>query len=94
MDFNKGHLLIFYEAIEDKRSEREEHIKQVQKLDNDIEVQLLEYRINSVSRVLSFLHSESFNGDKLLKDYGNIITHCCNKLSGNLDGIELDLGEE
>lgn len=94
MDFNKGHLLSFYEEIENKRSEQDEHIKQVQKIDNEIRIKLLEYRINSVSRVLSFLHSESFNGDKLLKDYGNIITHCCNKLSGNLDGIELDLGEE
>lgn len=94
MNFNKGHLLSFYEEIENKRKEREEYIEQVQKIDKEIQVKLLEYRINSVSRVLSYLHSESFNEDKHLKDYGNIITHCCNKLSGNIDGIELDLKEE
>ena len=27
-------------------------------------------------------------------DYDKLITHCCNKLNGNIDGIEINLKEE
>ncbi len=87
MDFNKGHLLSFYEEIENKRSERDEHIKQVQKLDDDIKIKVLEYRINSVNRVLNYMVG-------LDEDMDNLLTHCINKLNGDIDGIELDLKEE
>lgn len=87
MNYNKGHLLSFYEAIENKRKEQDEYIKQVQKIDNEIKVELLEYRINSVNRVLNYLVG-------LDEDIDNLLTHCINKLNGNIDGIELDLKEE
>lgn len=87
MDFNRGHLLSFYEAIEERRKERENHIEQVNKIDKDIQVKLLEYRINSVKRVLNY-----FKG--LDKDTDNMINHCINKLDGNIDGIELELGDD
>lgn len=87
MDFNRGHLLSFYEAIEEQRKARENHIEQVNKIDKDIQVKLLEYRINSVKRVLNY-----FKG--LDKDTDNMINHCINKLDGNIDGIELELGDD
>lgn len=87
MNFNRGHLLSFYEAIEEQRKERENHIEQVNKIDKDIQVKLLEYRINSVKRVLNY-----FKG--LDKDTDNMINHCINKLDGNIDGIELELGDD
>lgn len=87
MGFNRGHLLSFYEEIEEQRKERDNHIEQVNKIDKDIQVKLLEYRINSVKRVLNY-----FKG--LDKDFDNMINHCINKLDGNVDGVELDLKEK
>lgn len=88
-ELNKGHLESIYDNIQQLREERENHIKQVQKLDREIQVALLEYRINSVYRVLDFIHSNLSNKEKL--NFDTLITHCCNKLSGNIDGIEIDL---
>ncbi|MCX4365096.1 MAG: hypothetical protein OSJ70_04925 [Bacilli bacterium] len=48
----------------------------------------LKYRIDSVLRVLHYL--ENNIKDEYLK---TLTTHCCNKLSGNIDGIELELKE-
>ena len=87
MDYNRGHLLSFYENIEEKRKERDAHIEVVQRLDKDIQISLLEYRINSAIRVLEY-----FKG--LDTDFDNLITHCIDKLNGNIDGIELELGEK
>lgn len=87
MDFNKGHLLSFYEAIEDKRKERDKHIEEVNKIDKEIQIELLEYRINSVKRVLDYLKG-------IDKDTDTMIIHCINKLDGNVDGVELDLKEK
>ncbi len=87
MDFNRGHLLSFYEEIEEQRKERDNHIEKVNKIDKDIQIKLLEYRINSVKRVLNY-----FKG--LDKDVDNMINHCINKLNGNIDGIELELGDD
>ena len=80
MDFNKGHLLSFYEAIEEQRKDRDN-------IDKEIQIKLLEYRINSVNRVLNYMVG-------LDEDMDNLLTHCINKLNGNIDGIELDLKEE
>lgn len=87
MDFNKGHLLSFYEAIEEQRKDRDNHIEQVNKIDKEIQTKLLEYRINSVNRVLNYMVG-------LDEDMDNLLTHCINKLNGNIDGMELDLKEE
>lgn len=93
MEYNKGHLESFYEDIKETRKLREEHIERVQKLDNEIQVKLLEYRINSTLRILDYLHDKSFIESEHI-DYSKYINHCCNKLCGNIDGIELDLEEE
>lgn len=90
---NKGNLECLYESIENKRKERDEHIKNVTKLDNDIQIKVLEYRIESVKRVLENIHRLLILSDEeLIKNIDNKVTHCLNKLEGNIDGIELDLG--
>ena len=56
------------------------------KLNEDI----LKYRIFSTARVLSHLHLKSF-GKTEIKELNLLLTHCCNKLNGNIDGIEINL---
>lgn len=91
MDMDKGHLENIYENICEKRKTRDEHIEEVQRLDKLIQQDILEYRIASVDRILSFMHAnQSFIIDNP-QEFDTLITHCCNKLNGNIDGIELDL---
>lgn len=90
---NKGNLECLYDAIEEKRKNRDEHIETVTKLDKEIQYEVLEYRIESVKRVLEYIHSKQFIKNYDI-DYDTLITHCCNKLNGNIDGIELELKDE
>lgn len=69
-----------YDAINEKRHE----LKELQK---QIEVDLLQYRIDSVNRILDFIRFKNLPKDKL----DNYLVHCMNKLNGNIDGIELYL---
>lgn len=87
MDFDKNKLLSIYDSIENKRKQRDEHIETVTKLDKEIQFEILEYRIASVKRVLEY-----FLG--LDSDFDKLVTHCINKLEGNIDGVELNLNEE
>ena len=89
MAYNRGHLLSIYENIEEERKQRDEYISMVQKKDAKIQVEILEYRIASVSRILNYIHchQEEFINDN--EKFDTYITHCCNKLNGNLDGIEI-----
>lgn len=84
---NKGNLECIYDAIKEKRKNRDEHIEEVTKLDKEIQVEILEYRIESVKRVLEYFTD-------LDTDFDNLIVHCINKLNGNLDGVELVLGDD
>lgn len=84
---NKGNLECLYDAIKEKRKNRDEHIETVTKLDKEIQIELLEYRIESVKRVLEYFRD-------LDTDFENMIVHCLNKLDGNIDGIELNLGDD
>lgn len=49
----------------------------------------IEYRIESVNRVLDFIRNEYRSGR--ICDIETLLCHCQNKLNGNIDGIELDL---
>ena len=51
----------------------------------------LAYRLKSVDRVLDFIRSEYRQGR--LCNLDTLLCHCQNKLNGNIDGIELTLGE-
>lgn len=84
---NKGNLECIYDAIKEKRRNRDDYIDKVTELDKEIQVEILEYRIESVKRVLEY-----FQG--LDTDFDNLIVHCINKLNGNIDGIELALGDD
>lgn len=48
----------------------------------------LNYRIDSTISVLNYLKNNINIDDEYLR---TLITHCHNKLAGNIDGIELDL---
>jgi hypothetical protein len=50
---------------------------------------MLEYRTESVNRVLDFIRDEYRAGR--ICDLEALLCHCQNKLNGNIDGIELDL---
>ena len=49
----------------------------------------IEYRIESVNRVLDFILNEYRAGR--ICDLETLLCHCQNKLNGNIDGIELEL---
>ena len=65
----------------------------ISKRKNQLNEDLLEYRIKSVKRVLSFIY---FNSDiSINPNYLKLlITHCVNKLNGNIDGVEIDLNSK
>ena len=94
MELDRDKLLNIYDAIKEKRLERENHVEMVQKLDKEIQNEVLEYRIASVSRVLDYIHSNQFKRNLAEEYFDTLITHCCNKLNGNIDGIELELRDE
>lgn len=51
----------------------------------------VEYRIESVNRVLDFIRNEYRAGR--ICDLETLLCHCQNKLNGNIDGTELSLDE-
>ena len=90
-EYTKKYVETLYRNIEGIKKERNEILKQVNKLDNDAYRCILEYRIASVTRVLEYMHTKlNITSGKDLETY---LVHCLNKLNGNIDGIELDLGE-
>ena len=90
-DLNKNTLLSVYEDIKSEIKEKQEYIALVDKKNIEIKIKILEYRISSVARILDYIHSNQMKVASDLKQFDTLITHCCNKLSGNIDGIELEL---
>lgn len=90
-DLNKNALLSVYEDIKAEIKQKQEYIALVDKKNNEIKIKILEYRISSVARILDYIHSNQMKVASDLKQFDTLITHCCNKLSGNIDGIELEL---
>ena len=82
-----------YEEIENLRKERDITISQVQEMDRSIEMKLLEYRIESTKRVLEYINNKCWEKEST-KNLQNLITHCLNKLNGNIDGIELNVVDD
>lgn len=58
---------------------------------NLYDVNIVYYRIKSVQRVLEYIRSKKIT-DPVRLD--TLLCHCQNKLSGNIDGTELDLSED
>lgn len=94
MEYSRGHLLNIFDEVKAKRQKQNELIKEVQELDNEIKTNILEYRIESVKRILDYIHSNQIKVASNLKQFDTLITHCCNKLNGNIDGIELEFEEK
>lgn len=73
-----------YKAIERRRQELKREII-------NIESDLIEYRIKSAKRVIEFV---ARNNEKISPRYiETYLVHCLNKLNGNIDGVELTLGQ-
>lgn len=85
MELDRSQLLNAYERIKD-------NAKKVDEIKKDIANDVLQYRVASVSRVLNFIHTSIAINRSI--DLATLITHCCNKLNGNIDGIELELEGE
>lgn len=56
---------------------------------NCLEKAKIEYRRESVNRILDYVRSEYRAGR--VCDLEILLCHCQNKLNGNLDGVELDI---
>lgn len=85
------------EAIKDKANKlfnrKQKLLEEINHIDNveykDLQIEQMKYRINSVNRVLDYLKSRA----SLLtpRDIGTYLTHCQNRLNGNIDGGEVTL---
>ena len=87
---SKEEMQNIYNSIEEKREEMRITEKQVQKLDREITLELERYRNKSVERVLDYINDKCWKHENI-DNLHSLITHCLNKLNGNLDGIELSL---
>lgn len=76
-------------VIKRKTEEIECIRRDLKALENNYQEQIYAYRRESVSRVLDFIRSEYRAGR--ICDLETLLCHCQNKLSGNVDGIEIDL---
>lgn len=83
----------YYYEIERKRKERSIMERQVQQIDKEIQLEIEQYRNKSVVRVLYYINNKCWENEDIGK-LQDLITHCLNKLNGNVDGIELSLEEE
>lgn len=90
---DKEEVVNFYNEIENKRKERSIMEKQVQQIDKEIELEIEQYRNKSVARVLKYISDKCWKNENV-DNLHDLITHCLNKLHGNIDGIELSLEEE
>ncbi len=79
---NKEQLLSIYEQISADETE-------ARRVLYEASYRKANYRILSVKRVLEWLNSNRKTLNE--RDWDTYLTHCMNKLNGNLDGVELEL---
>lgn len=65
--------------------------REIIKCENARRAALQDYRIESVARIVDFILDEYRSGK--IVDLDRLLTHCLNKLHGNIDGVELDLSD-
>lgn len=85
----KNDVLILYahsNNIKDKMNETENTLAELRR---DYVGSLATYRMKSVDRVLEYIRGAKIT-DK--HELDTLLCHCQNKLNGNIDGIEFDLG--
>lgn len=89
-EIRKQKLVEDYQFCKSKMAEarrHEEEIKSIYKAYNKL---IIEYRINSVDRVLDYIRHKRITDESELDI---LLCHCQNKLRGNIDGTEIDLTE-
>ena len=91
-ELNKSAEVIKEEAkkLFDRKQKLLEEISHIDNVEfKDLKIKQMQYRINSVNRVLDYLRIRA----SLLtpRDIDTYLCHCQNKLHGNLDGLELIL---
>ena len=87
---DKQGLENIFKSIENDRKERTIIENQVKSLDNKIQLDLKDYRIESVKRVLDYINDKCWRNQEV----ENLVVHCLNKLNGGIDGLELNLEED
>lgn len=79
----------YLNKAKEKYAEGEQHKNIANRCFESCREYKLEYRIESVNRVLDFIRSEYRQGR--LCNLEILLCHCQNKLNGNIDGTELTL---
>lgn len=80
-----------YDFCKGKLAEIRMHESQIETIRKVYRELIVKYRIKSVDRVLAYIRMKGIT-DK--KELDLLLCHCQNKLSGNIDGTELDLHYE
>ena len=80
-----------YNFCKGKLAEIRMHESQIEAIRKAYRELIVKYRIKSVDRVLAYIRMKGIT-DK--KELSRLLCHCQNKLSGNIDGIELVLRYE
>ncbi len=79
----------YLNKAKEKYAEGEQHKNIASRCFQSCREYKIEYRIESVNRVLDFIRSEYRQGR--LCNLEILLCHCQNKLNGNIDGTELTL---
>lgn len=87
----KDRLLCDYEYCRHDLAEIRQHEKAIADIRSAYNSRIARYRTESANRVLDFIRDEYRAGR--VCDLEALLCHCQNKLNGNIDGVELDLGE-
>ena len=90
-DNRKEKLVDDYEFIKQKLQEVRNKEQELSTIRESIRKKQIEYRIESVQRVLDYIRGKKITDSSRLD---LLLCHCQNKLNGNIDGIELTLKEE
>lgn len=80
-----------YDFCKSKLAEIRRHESEIETIRKAYRELIVKYRIKSVNRVLAYIRTKGIT-DKRKLDL--LLCHCQNKLSGNIDGTELDLNYE
>lgn len=81
-----------YKKVEERRKELYRAEQDMVDIKHCLEKAKIEYRIESVCRILDHVRNEYTAGR--VCDLEILLCHCQNKLHGNLDGVELSLERE
>lgn len=87
----KNSLIGDYNFCKGKLAEIKRHEEDIERIRNAYNKKIVEYRIESVQRVLDYIRCKKITDVRRLDI---LLCHCQNKLNGNIDGCEIDLHED